>query len=283
MIPQNLYAAVSDAPVTQATPVPGGSINEAFHLQLADGTHLFLKRNTAAAFPGMFDKEAQGLSLLRNAGAPVPGFINQWEEAAFQYLLLEYILPASLDTRQWREAGRTLANLHRHTAERFGLDHPNYMGSLVQENTPCENFTSFFAEYRLGTQLKLGRDAGLVDPSVLRSFERLCSRLNELLPAEPPALVHGDLWTGNLYESSRGAVFIDPAVAYSHREADLAMSTLFGRFPSTFYTAYSEIFPPEPGWEQRAEIFNLYPLLVHVNLFGRSYLEEVLRIVRRYD
>ena len=157
------------------------------------------------------------------------------------------------------------------------------MGSLPQANTFHSDWSSFFIEERLEPQLVAARDSGYFSSHDDERFQRLFKSFPSICPAEKPSLVHGDLWSGNYIVSDEGrACLIDPAVYYGHREVDIAMTTLFGGFDPEFYSSYDEAFPMEKGWEDRLEIYNLYPLLVHLNLFGAGYLGSIERIIRRF-
>ena len=183
----------------------------------------------------------------------------------------------------WENFGRGLAKLHKTTSDYFVLDHNNYIGSLTQSNRKRDNWIDFFVEERLGFQLKLARDSHLIDSGVLSAAEGLFNRLNEIIPKEQSSLLHGDLWSGNFMLGDQGeACLIDPAVYYGHREMDIAMTKLFGGFDHQFYEAYNQEFPMEKGWEQRMDICNLYPLLVHVNLFGGGYVSQLTSILKRF-
>lgn len=282
MIPHSILSPLSDAPVVSHSPVNGGSINECFKVDLADGQSFFLKRNKLHEFPGMFLAEKKGLELLAQAGAPTPNVLASWEEETNQFLLLEYLVPQVSTKENWEKAGTHLAQLHQTSTDSFGLDHTNYMGSLMQRNNFCSCFHEFFILYRLGDQIRIARDASLLQSSHVRAFERLFLRLDELIPPDKPALIHGDLWTGNVHESQKGIYFIDPAICFSHREADLAMSQLFGKLPDEFYRVYQEAFPLEQDWQKRISIFNLYPLLIHLNLFGQSYLSSIEEVLKPF-
>ena len=179
--------------------------------------------------------------------------------------------------------GHSLAALHRHSSGFYGLDHGNYMGSLTQTNTKHPDWSSFFIEERLERQLIRAKNSGYFSTEDVVRFQRLFSQFKTLCPAEKPSLVHGDLWGGNYLVSGQGrACLIDPAVYYGHREVDIAMSTLFGGFDPEFYSSYNEVFPMEKGWRERLDIYNLYPLLVHLNLFGSGYLGSIERIIRKF-
>lgn len=273
----------TDSRTLSARSVSGGSINEAAAVSMGEKT-LFVKWNDARRYPGMFAAEARGLQLLANpGGALVPEVLEQGETGSLSYLVLEYISPGHQEPDAYDRFGEMLAKLHRNISATFGLDHDNYMGSLPQRNTPHNTWNSFFISERLLPQLRIARDEGSLSVSDSRAFDNLIKRLPEIIPEEPPALVHGDLWSGN-YLSGRGnrTWLIDPAVAYGHREVDIAMSKLFGGFPERFYSAYHHHFPLQPGWEQRLEIFQLYPLLIHVNLFGGGYGNSVRRTLEKF-
>ena len=179
--------------------------------------------------------------------------------------------------------GARLAALHRCSKDFFGLDHNNYIGSLRQFNHQQTSWVNFFIEQRLNVQLKLAIDSGMMDSKWLNEFESLYAKLPAMLPEEKPSLLHGDLWGGNLITDEKGEpCLIDPAVYFGSREADLAMTKLFGGFDDEFYTSYQHTFPLQPGYDKRFDIYNLYPLLVHVNLFGGSYKSAVANILKAF-
>lgn len=261
--------------IISRTAVGGGSINSCSRV-VTDGGIYFLKENSAERFPGMFEAEAKGLALLRNTNTfCVPGIILQESGRLF----LEWL---EKDKGSWRDAGKKLAQLHKNTSTTFGLDHDNYIGSLPQSNKQHTTWTEFFAAERMLPQLKLARDQKKIDAALVAKGENFCRALDEIFPAEPPALLHGDLWSGNFFFSSQGPSIFDPAVYYGHREMDLAMAKLFGGFDEEFYKGYEEEFPLEKNWEARVDLCNLYPLLVHVNLFGGGYAGEVKNILAKF-
>lgn len=269
--------------ITSVVPVGGGCINEAIRIS-TDAGEFFLKYNLASGFPGMFESEARGLILLAESGSiRVPAVVKSGESGKYAWLALELIAAGSPGKGFWQDFGRSLANLHRQTQELFGLDFDNYMGSLPQSNRRHGEFAAFFIEERLIPQVKRARDVKKISPALTRSFDSLYARLQGMLPLETPSLVHGDLWSGNfMVTADNKPCLIDPAVHYGHRESDIAMSRLFGGFHDEFYHAYHEHSPLEKGWEERVDIFNLYPLLIHVNLFGGGYARQVERIVGRF-
>ncbi|MBE0662350.1 MAG: fructosamine kinase family protein [Bacteroidales bacterium] len=282
---QQTINAITGTPtkVISLDAVSGGDINQAFRVRTQSGLY-FLKYNDAVRFPGMFETEALGLKLLKRLNAPrVPKALAHGESENHSWLLLEFIEQGSYGKNFWDGFGLLLAQLHKNSNESFGLDHDNYIGSLPQSNKKHTTWNEFFIEERLEKQLEMARNKGLVDNNLMRSFNRLFKEIPSIFPSEPPALVHGDLWSGNFMCDANGnPCIIDPAVYFGFREMDIAMSKLFSGFESHFYEAYHDAFPMAPGWQSRIEICNLYPLLVHVNLFGGGYLGSVKSVVTRY-
>jgi fructosamine-3-kinase len=264
--------------VVASRTLEGGDINEAFAVDLADGQTVFVKTNTSAP-RSMFLAESRGLVWLAEAQAlRVPRVLavgNSGPGPA--YLVLEHIRSAGR-ARDFDEAlGRGLAALHRFGAPTFGLDHDNFIGPLPQRNVPRPTWAEFYRENRLQPQLQRAVERGLASPAMRRGLERVIETLEVLVgPLEPPARLHGDLWGGNLLVDEWGApCLIDPAVYGGHREMDLAMMRLFGGFGPRVFAAYQEAFPLSTGHEERLPLYQLYPLLVHVNLFGKSYVSSV--------
>lgn len=274
---------VSSIRVSELVKMSGGSINVALNVKTNHG-NFFVKFNDAVAHPGLFTLEAKNLELLRNTRSlHIPQVISVFEFEDTSMLLMEMVEVGTPHYDFWRDFGVGLARIHKHTNETFGLDYDNYIGSLKQINTPKANWIEFFIECRLNPMLQLAVDSGKADIQLVKKFESLYQRLDEIFPQEAPALLHGDLWSGNCMADMEGdPVIYDPAVYYGHREMDLAMSSLFGGFEEEFYEAYHEEFPLEKHWQQRIAICNLYPLLVHVNLFVGSYIQSVKNIVNRF-
>jgi fructosamine-3-kinase len=274
-----------EARVVSTESVSGGDINDAFCAELGDGRRVFVKTNRRAPF-GMFPAEARGLEWLRRAGAlRIPEVLAVAEaNEPEQYLVLEWIEPGRPAGDFDERLGRGLAELHRCEVPGFGLDHDNFIGSLPQANGPSENWSEFFRTRRLEPQLARLLAAGRASFSLRRGFERLFERLPELLgPKEPAARLHGDLWGGNLHVGETGEpCLIDPAVYGGHREIDLGMMRLFGGFSERVFDAYAEAYPLAPGASERVPLCQLYPLLVHANLFGGSYVGSVERVIAKY-
>ncbi len=256
--------------------VTGGSINEVYRLQTAAG-FLILKLNNAQQFPNMFELEAEGLGAIRKTKtATVPEVIATGHIGYNSFLLLEYLETGTKTIASMQLLGLQLAQMHRNTSPDFGFEKDNYMGSLPQSNRKHDTWKSFFVEERLKPMVKLAFDDSFIDLKLVSAFEKLYQKLGELFEEEKPSLIHGDLWGGNYLISSAGKPYlIDPAVSYGFREFDLAMTHLFGGFNADFYQAYQEAFPLQANWRQRVDLWNLYPLLLHLNLFGLSYLGQV--------
>jgi len=273
-------AAVLGVRVTAVRPLGGGDINEAYEVTLADGRAVFAKTN-ARAPAGMFAAEARGLRWLAEPGViRIPDVLAVDEDV----LVLEMLRPAARGPGFDEALGRALAALHRAGAPGFGLDHDNFIGRLAQSNTPRPSWADFYRTARLEAQLALAASRGLAGATLRRGFDTLFGKLEALIgPAEPPARLHGDLWGGNLHTDERGApCLIDPAAYGGHREVDLAMMRLFGGFGPRVFAAYEESFPLADGAPERVALYQLYPLLVHVNLFGGAYLGAVTRALAEY-
>ncbi len=259
--------------------VSGGDINDAHEAQLADGRWVFVKSNRDAP-AGMFEAEARGLDWLGQARAlRVPAVIAQGPS----FLVIECIRPGPRKPDFDERLGRGLAALHRWGAPSFGLDHDNFIGRLPQSNRPLPTWAEFYRERRLLPQLRLAVDGQRASPAMRRGFDQLLARLEELVgPPEPPARLHGDLWGGNAMVDEQGMpCLIDPAVHGGHREVDLAMMRLFGGFGARVFAAYHEAFPLPPGHQERVPLYQLYFLMVHVNLFGGSYVASVEQALAR--
>lgn len=281
-LPEVLQKAGEEAQsITGFHPVSGGSINQAYRVETPQ-KDFFVKINNASRFPGMFEAEAKGLDLLRRGGTfkipkvlAVEGIDNQ------SFILMDYIRPGTADDQSWDHFAHSLAAQHGIAQKLFGLDQDNYMGSLQQVNRQENSWEDFFALHRLEPQLRLAQ--AYFSHRERQRFEKLMAKLSELVPACAPALLHGDLWSGNyLMNDAAKPALIDPAVYFGHPETDLAMMHLFGGFPPEIFSTYEEIFPLEKDWRERIGIHNLYPLLVHVNLFGESYTAQVRRILERF-
>ena len=254
--------------------IVGGCINNTIKINTNKGD-FFVKWNTNSK-ANMFQSEYNGLKVLKDTNTiRIPNVLCFDDD----FLILEFISPSNPNNAFWEVFGQKLALMHKQTHSKFGLDFDNYIGSLYQDNTQNKNWTEFFIQNRLQAQLSIGNFSG----TLLSDFDKLFQKLPNLFPNEKPALLHGDLWSGNfLAKNGDTPMLIDPAIYYGNREMDIAMSKLFGGFNSDFYFAYNESRPLENGWEERIQICNLYPLLVHVNLFGGAYINQVKNILSYY-
>lgn len=286
MIDKNIIAIIASRiadEVTTIKPIAGGSINQTYKLQCSKAAY-FIKIDNKSRFPGMFKAEADGLNLIAQTHAikvPEPLFYDDAGDESF--LLMEWIESRRPTQKASVALGYNLAMLHQNTASYFGLDTGNYMGSLPQSNRKHTQWADFYMEERLEPMVKLAADKRLLDSNDIGLFNRLYQNLPGLFTEEPPALIHGDLWGGNyLVSEDETPYLIDPAVTYGHREADMAMTTLFGGFADAFYGVYQETFSLAKGWQDRLDLWNLYPLLVHLNLFGSGYLGHLRDCLKRY-
>jgi fructosamine-3-kinase len=264
--------------VQALAPLSGGDINDAYRVELADGRRYFVKTR-ADAPAGMYEREAEGLAWLAEANAlPCPGVVA----VDARFLVLEYVEPARRAASFELDLGRGLAALHRFGAPSFGLSNDNFIAHLPQANQPLARFSDFYRERRLVPLV--ARAGALLDRATRARFDRLYARLDSLIPQEPPARLHGDLWSGNVHCTAAGKpMLIDPAVYGGARELDLAMLQLFGSPSPAFFAGYDEVYPRSPAHDERVPLFQLYPLLVHLNLFGASYLSGVQRALARYE
>jgi protein-ribulosamine 3-kinase len=262
--------------ISKVESVGGGSINQVYCLYTAKEKYL-LKLNNKHAFPGMFKAETEGLNIIRRTNSIyVPEVILQDDFENDSFLVLKWIKTKRPDSKSSALLGEKLAQMHQNTSKNFGEVADNYMGSLKQSNRSHATWVAFFIEERLKPMIEASINKHLINNIDIRNFERLYERLPGLFQEEAPSLIHGDLWSGNyLISVDNKPYLIDPAVCYGHREFDIAMTTLFGGFSNEFYEAYNHYFPLAKDWQQRLDLWNLYPLLVHLNLFGVGYLGQV--------
>jgi len=263
--------------------VGGGSINDTYRLSFGDQT-VFCKINSATKFPQLFEKEKTGLALLGEQGImKVPSVVDFFEFEDKQVLLMEWVPEGERTENFWKLFGEQLAALHQQSASYFGLKEANYMGSVPQMNHQHQSWVSFFREVRLQPMVHLCANKGLLSTSHPQAFEKLYKQLANVFEEEKPSLLHGDLWSGNfMCDQNSKPVLIDPAVYYGHRSIDLAMTRLFGGFRKPFYDAYHYHFPLPSNYEEQWQVCNLYPLLIHLYLFGSSYLSQIERTLKAF-
>lgn len=265
--------------INQVRLIAAGNLNQAIYLDTTEGS-LFLKTNYEKQ-TDIFEKEALALEFLKaNTSLYIPTVCGYGKLNELNFLLTEWIPSGRKATDFWENLGQGLAQLHMVSSKNFGLDHDNYIAVLPQINSPKTTWTDFFVAHRLEPMLGKAFYDGLIDKGFMDKFREIYDKLPSVFPNEIPALLHGDLWSGNVMESATGEpVLIDPAIYFGHREVDLSFSKLFGGFDSRFYDAYEDVFPLEPGFKDRVKVYNLYPLLVHLNLFGKSYLPPIEKTV----
>lgn len=264
-------------------PISGGSINNAAEIT-SNNKSYFLKWNSSLQFVDMFSKEILGLDSLKACNCVnIPKPVFQGSFSGGYYLLLDFIESGENSLNGFNKFGKLLAKQHKVSNPNFGFPHDNYIGSLHQANKFQNSWEDFFYLNRLEPLIKMAVDSAVIDRSLVAAFEHFAIRISDIFPMEAPALLHGDLWSGNFLFDKNGEPYIfDPATYYGHREMDLAMSKLFGGFDYSFYQSYNEEFPLEKAWEERVDYCNLYPLLVHANLFGSSYVYDIKRILKKH-
>jgi fructosamine-3-kinase len=281
-VPKRLQLAeLIDENITQLSQIEGGDIAESCRALTKSRRPLFVKFGDHLP-PGLLRAEAAGLSALRGSGCTVPKVVACNDAM----LVLEWIDRSDANSTYWEVLGRGLAAQHRVSRANYGLDTGgNFIGRTTQPNPDTNDWVAFFRDHRIGHLQRLLRDSGQLDRTAAADLDRLRGRLEQWLklPEEQPALLHGDLWSGNTMPGPNGEpVIYDPAVYFGCREADLAMTQLFGGFPARFYIAYREAFPLVEGYPERVPLYNLYHVLNHALLFGGAFLTQAMKTVHRY-
>jgi fructosamine-3-kinase len=285
-IPGAVASAISDATqrpfqLLRATPVSGGDINQTCRLEGVDGTLYFLKLNAAPHY-AMFVAEAAGLQAIAASNSiRVPQAIAHGTADGISFLVLEHLQLSGRGNA--RQLGEQLAAMHRHTADRFGFSQDNFIGTTPQPNDWTEDWLDFWREQRLGVQLRLAAKNGY-GGELQQQGEKLMDALPSFFEGytPQPSLLHGDLWGGNHGFLADGTPTIfDPAAYYGDRECDLAMTALFGGFSADFYAAYQAAWPLDAGHTMRRDLYNLYHILNHANLFGGSYVRQAGHLCQR--
>jgi protein-ribulosamine 3-kinase len=289
MLPDALRDALEarlDVSIASVATVGGGCIAHACRVE-TDGPPFFLKYGddeVARTFPG----EAAGLEVLGEADSPlaVPSVLETAASAGDRpgFLVTEWINTGRKGQQFWTQFGEGLAALHRHAADEYGFDRNNFIGRLPQQNEWMDDWPAFFRTQRLEPQVGMARERDRWQTDWNEPLQALYRRLPDLLPSHPtPSVLHGDLWKGNYMVAATGTpALIDPATYYGHREADLAMTELFGGFQDRFYDAYRGAWGLAPRYETRRDVYNLYHLINHLNLFGGGYASSVDGILRQF-
>ena len=274
-MPESLQKKL-DLEITAMQPVSGGDIADSYRIEAASGESYFLKTLSNAP-ADMFIAEATGLSAIAATNTITTPRVIQ---AGDDFLLLEYLPPSRPTENYWQRFGHELAQLHKTPQINFGFEIDNYCGRTPQINAQADCGFTFFGQHRLGFQADLATGNGLLTEPDREAIQKLIDKLPELIPVQPPALIHGDLWSGNHLCAPGGIpTLIDPAAHRGWAEAEIAMTTLFGGFPEVFHQAYLEVNPLKQGWRERLPLYNLYHLLNHLNLFGRGYYQQVKSII----
>ncbi len=271
--------------IANSESLSGGCISDAYKLVTDSGENFFLKFNKEVP-ENFFIKEANGLEELKKSGSiKIPKVIMSEKN----FIITEFIRQGKSHKNFFGEFGYQFAELHKTTSDSFGFYEDNFIGSTIQRNIPDENqkndWVNFYFDKRLLFQLKLAEKKGYADGELRSCFIQLEKRINSILGGviEKPSLLHGDLWGGNfMIDETGSACLIDPAVYYGNREADLAMTKLFGGFSSEFYTAYNENYPLTEDYLYRENIYKLYHVMNHLNLFGGSYYHQALGLLKSY-
>lgn len=263
--------------------VSGGDISSAYLIKTSSHKY-FLKINSNANASDMFLSEEKALTTIAKTNTiATPKILACSTFSNDSFLLMEHMDAKSPNSKELELFGNQLAQLHHITSEEFGFEENNFIGSLHQSNKKHNNWNDFYVEERLITQLILAKSNGLLKDSEIPKKEKLKDVCFPFFKNVKPSLLHGDLWSGNYLISDSGIPYlIDPALYYGHSEIDIAMSKLFGGFGPSFYDSYHGIFPKDEYTEDRIQLYQLYYLLVHLNLFGASYYSSVKQILCNY-
>lgn len=262
----------------------GGDTASVYKLEIADKTSYILKCSRSIDSVNIFEAEVSGLRRIASTNTiATPSILDFGTHNDISFLLMEYIHEKSPAKKDYVKLGYQLAQLHNHTSENFGLDKDNFIGNLEQKNILTDNWIDFYSKHRLGFQLKMSLKKSLLKKSEVPLEDRIANSIQLYCKKVNPSLIHGDLWNGNFVVSTDGTPYlIDPSVYYGHSEMDIAMSKLFGGFDLSFYNAYHNEKPITEYYDERIEIYQLYYLLVHLNIFGTSYYAAVKQILNKY-
>jgi fructosamine-3-kinase len=271
--------------IVSQMPISGGCISDSSIIQTSSGEKYFLKINNHVP-SDMFVKEANGLKEIEKTNSIRVPSVNLAKD---NFILMECIEASSKTKSFFKDFGIEFAKMHKYNGSCFGFYEDNYIGSTIQINIPTEDekhdWKNFYFNKRLLFQFKLAEKKGYVDFGLRKCFNQLETKIHKILDtdSEKPVLLHGDLWAGNYIVDENGrACLIDPAVYYGNREADLAMTKLFGGFTKEFYYSYDEFYPLKDGYDYRENIYKLYHVLNHLNLFGSGYYQQALALIKFY-
>ncbi|MCA0132204.1 fructosamine kinase family protein [Winogradskyella alexanderae] len=270
--------------IIDSRPLSGGDTSSVYKLDTENKTSFILKCGPVKISNEMFQAEVKGLHLIENTETiKTPKVYDSGVHNDISYILMEYVTSKSPTKADFSRLGLQLANLHKHSSASFGLDYNNFIGRLKQQNNLTNSWIDFYGSQRLGIQFKLASNNGLLKDSEIPSSELIKSYLETICQDIKPTLLHGDLWNGNFLIATDGTPYlIDPSVYFGHAEIDIAMSKLFGGFDISFYNAYHIQNPITAHYQKRLEIYQLYYLLVHLNMFGASYYSSVKRVLNKH-
>lgn len=279
---KDFIGALLGTKINNSVSISGGDISRAYILD-TESDRFFCKLNSSPDANAMFIAEMEGLQAIsktKTIKTPAVFGVHELEQGAC--LLMEYIPSKGPGTKDWELLGAQLAEMHQKGSNYYGWENSNFIGNLPQANQKDDNWASFYAKNRLIPQFEVAVAQAYLGEDEVPGLEKIISVIASCCPDVKPSLVHGDLWSGNYLISENGVPYlIDPAVYFGHNEIDLSMSRLFGGFGSSFYSAYFEINPPQPGETNRMLVYQLYYLLVHLNLFGKTYYSTVKEILQR--
>ncbi|MDD3787634.1 MAG: fructosamine kinase family protein [Petrimonas sp.] len=269
--------------ITSYRSVSGGDISSAYLLQ-TEASKYFLKVNSKPFALAMFHAEHKGLQAIEETKTIAVPYVHLVDSVGGKsFLLMDFVESKRPDSSDYQRLGTQLAKLHQCTNTDFGFSTDNFIGSLSQRNMPHKNWSKFYWTERILPQLQLALDNRLLAKNEIPREEKAVKLFDAVFGTVQPSLLHGDLWSGNYLIASGGTPYlIDPATYYGHSMVDIAMSRLFGGFGQSFYDAYHEIMPKTENYNEQIELYQLYYLLVHLNLFGRGYYEKVSAILRHF-
>jgi fructosamine-3-kinase len=284
MLPQPIQKFINSLHqdrINSFSSVGGGSINDAYRYAVGS-EEFFIKYNNEVE--GIIEMEVDGLNAIAGLNCIATPEVIAFEKIeGYEILVLPLIRGGLKSSKAWRNFGKQLAMMHTKPAPHYGWHQSNFIGSLPQTNEHCDDFISFFINQRLKPQIQLAQQNQYFSSKELNQFNDLFQKLNEILPETKPSLVHGDLWSGNFMIGEEDKPYlIDPSIHYNFRETDIAFTHLFGRFDSEFYDSYNHHFPLASGFQDRVALYNIYPLLVHLNIFGSSYYSSVMNSLHQY-
>lgn len=280
----SFFSEIIDCKVFSVRSVHGGDINQAYKIDTVEGIY-FAKVNDGPVASKMLRTESVALLLLNSIkGIRVPEVIKIADHDNRSVLILEWIEAGKAERSTSKDLAEKLSILHYVSAENFGLEYDNYIGSLPQVNSYSGNWLDFYYLNRINPQIKSAAESGKIPVAYIGKSEQIFKKMENEMPDIQPSLLHGDLWNGNYMIDLNGkAILIDPAIYYGHREMDIAMMKLFGGFPDDVFEIYNNIYPLETGWKKRIKFYQLYYILVHVNLFGGSYATSAMSIIDSYS